>query len=278
MGCGFPLAAFVAINAMSRKKMKLIAGNCVYESYSILSETAHFLYETCQTLGIDLLFKCSYLKDNRTSADSYKGKGLAEFEDAIYRLKGEFTTHFPVLTDIHSADIPITNGLFDGIQVPALLCKQSSILEAAGNTQIPVYIKKGQFVSPYAMAEAKKKVEKFSPHEVTLIERGTFFGYSDLVVDFRSIVIMKEFGPVLFDVTHSVQKPGGATTGGAREFCLPLAKAAAAIGVDGFFMEVHPDPDNALSDAGSQLPFHTASEVLAALTSNTPIRYNVLNG
>ncbi len=205
------------------------------------------------------VFKGSFLKDNRTSHDSYRGPGMDEGLRILEDISSEFGVR--TLTDIHNAQqaVPVAQ-VVDIIQIPAFLCRQTSILEAAGATGKPVNIKKGQFMNPENMRGAAAKVTAAGCPEIWLTERGTFFGYGDLVVDFRSLSVMSGFSQkVILDVTHSLQRPGaaGGISGGCREFAPALARAGAAWGVDGLFIEAHPDPPSALSDAATMVDFDT---------------------
>lgn len=241
----------------------LIAGPCVVESEKITFSTAEQIKKITSKLGIPFIFKSSYKKANRTSIKSFKGIGDAEAIKILSKVKAEL--NIPLLTDVHSV-IEILNvaELADVLQIPAFLCRQTELLIAAGESGKAVNVKKGQFLAPEDMKHAIEKVESTGNKKILLTERGTTFGYNNLVVDMRSLVIMKDFGyPVVMDATHSVQLPGiGGKTGGQPRFIKPLAKAAAAIGIDALFLEVHPDPPNALSDADSQLPLSDLEALL----------------
>ncbi len=233
----------------------LIAGPCVIESEKITVTTAEQIKKITSKLGIQFIFKSSYKKANRTSINSFKGIGDSEAIKILNKVKKELD--IPLLTDVHSVDeIAKLSDAVDILQIPAFLCRQTELLIAAGETGKAVNIKKGQFLAPDEMKHAIEKIESTENKNILLTERGSTFGYHNLVVDMRSLVIMKEFGyPVVMDATHSVQIPGsGGKTGGQSKFIKRLAKAAAAIGIDALFLEVHPDPANALSDAESQLP------------------------
>lgn len=241
----------------------LIAGPCVVESEQIAFTIAEQIKKITSKLGIPFIFKSSYKKANRTSIKSFKGIGDAEAIKILQKVQKEF--ELPILTDIHSAEeIKLVSNFADVLQIPAFLCRQTELLVAAGETGKPVNIKKGQFLAPEDMKHAIEKVESTGNKKILLTERGTTFGYNNLVVDMRSLVIMKDFGyPVVMDATHSVQLPGiGGKTSGQPGFIKPLAKAAAAIGIDALFLEVHPDPPNALSDAESQLPLNELETLL----------------
>ncbi len=228
----------------------LIAGPCVIESESLVLSEAKKLKAIAKQLGVPYIFKSSYDKANRSSLKSFRGPGLQKGLQILARVKQEVGV--PVLTDVHTAEeAKEAAGVVDVLQIPAFLCRQTDLLLAAGRTGRVVNIKKGQFLSPWDMINAVKKVESTGNKNILLTERGSSFGYNNLVVDMRGLVVMKSFGyPVIYDVTHSVQLPGGQGTssGGDRKFAWPLARAAAALGVAGLFMEVHPNPDKALSD------------------------------
>ncbi len=245
------------------KPFVLIAGPCVIENEEITFRTAEAIKEITAKLGVPYVFKSSYKKANRTSLDSFSG---LEFDRALKILddvKEKF--ELPVLTDIHTeAEAEIVANHADILQIPAFLCRQTDLLIAAGKTGKIVNIKKGQFLAPKEMTHAIKKVESTGNKNILLTERGTTFGYGNLVVDMRSLAIMSRMGyPVVMDATHSVQMPGtGNVTGGSPEFILPLAKAAAAVGIDALFLEVHPNPAEALSDKASQLPLDNLEDLL----------------
>ncbi|MCX6139553.1 MAG: 3-deoxy-8-phosphooctulonate synthase [Candidatus Kapabacteria bacterium] len=242
----------------------IIAGPCLVESRDLVMKVADHLAEVCRDLPVDLVLKGSYRKANRTSAGSFQGIGD---EDALTYLREAGTAiGVPVLTDVHSeSEVSMAAGFADILQIPAFLSRQTSLLEAAGRTNRTVNIKKGQFMAPDDMAKAAQKVVSVGNRNVWLTERGTTFGYHDLVVDFRSLVTMRQSGfPVIFDVTHSVQQPSiGAQSGGKREFIPALARAAAAVGIQGLFFETHPDPSSAMSDAATQLPLLDVRDFLS---------------
>ena len=237
-------------------KLFLIAGPCVIESRKLIIDVAKSVLSITQTLGIPYIFKSSYDKANRSSVKSFRGPGLEEGIKDLAALKKEVGV--PVLTDIHEVHhADIAAQVADILQIPAFLCRQTDILIAAGRTGRVVNIKKGQFVAPDQMIHPVEKVRSTGNKRIILTERGTSFGYGNLVVDMRAIPIMRRTGcPVVFDATHSVQLPGGAgeITGGQREFIFTLAKAAIASGANGLFIETHPKPDSALSDATNMLP------------------------
>jgi 2-dehydro-3-deoxyphosphooctonate aldolase (KDO 8-P synthase) len=242
----------------------LIAGPCVIESEQLAMDTAGRIAEITKSLGMPYVFKSSYDKANRTSITSYRGPGLEKGLAVLARVRQQVGV--PVLTDVHSDEQATEAGrVVDILQIPAFLCRQTDLLIAAAKTGRVVNIKKGQFLSPLEMANAVKKVEECGNRRIILTERGSSFGYNNLVVDMRSFPIMRRFGyPVVFDATHSVQLPGGGGTksGGQREFVEPLACAAAGVGCDGFFMEVHPDPDAALSDGPNMVPLQALPSLL----------------
>lgn len=233
-----------------------ILGPCVLESRELALRVAGRVAEIGQKLGVPVVFKSSYDKANRTSVTSFRGPGLDTGLKWLEAVKAE--TGLPLITDIHGPDQAAAAAqVVDVVQIPAFLCRQTDILVAAGQTRSIVNIKKGQFLAPWDVQPALGKVKSTGNEKIWLTERGASFGYNNLVVDMRSIPIMAGFGhPVVFDATHSVQIPGGqgSASGGKREFASPLAQAAVAAGADGVFMEVHPDPDNALCDGPNSLP------------------------
>ncbi|MCP4682388.1 MAG: 3-deoxy-8-phosphooctulonate synthase [Desulfobacterales bacterium] len=245
----------------------VIAGPCVIENEAITLEVAGFLKEIGESLGIPVIFKASYDKANRTSLGSFRGPGIGKGLEIIQKVKD--VTGLPVLSDVHRiSEIEEAAKVLDVIQVPAFLCRQTDLLLAAARTGLSVNIKKGQFLSPWDMKPAVEKVVSAGTRNIIITERGTSFGYNNLVVDIRSIAIMKEFGVfVVFDATHSVQLPGGRGTcsGGQREFISHLSRAAVAAGADGVFMEVHPDPDSALCDGPNSLALHELRPLLTTL-------------
>lgn len=234
----------------------LIAGPCVLEDEELALEIAVELKKICTEKKIPLIFKASYIKANRSSGDSYVGPGLEEGVKILLRVKEK--TGLPILTDIHeTSEIPRVSDAADILQIPAFLCRQTGLVKAAARTKRVLNVKKGQFMSPNMMKHIAEKAEIAGNNNVILTERGTFFGYGDLVVDMRSLAIMGGFGyPVLYDATHSVQQPGGLgdSSGGLKEFILPLAKAAAATGfVSGIYAETHPEPAKSPSDSASMM-------------------------
>ncbi len=244
-----------------------IAGPCVIEGRDITLRTAERLAKLTADMAIPFVFKSSYDKANRTSVTSFRGPGLEEGLKILSDVKE--TLGIPVLTDVHSpAEAFTAAGVVDVVQVPALLCRQTDLLVACGRTGKAVNIKKGQFLSPYEMRHAIGKVESTGNRDILVTERGTTFGYNNLVNDFRSFAIMKEFGyPVVFDATHSVQLPGaaGGASAGQREFVLPLARAAVAIGVEAIFMEVHENPERALCDGENSVSLDGLPHMLDVL-------------
>ena len=228
----------------------LIAGPCVIESKDAALSIAESVKSIADGVGIPYVFKASYDKANRTSITSYRGPGLEEGLKILRAIKEQVGV--PVLSDVHSPQEAVAaRDVLDVMQIPAFLCRQTDLLVAAAQQHKPVNVKKGQFLAPHDMAAAIKKITASDNYDILLTERGTSFGYNNLVVDMRSLVIMRDLGfPVIFDATHSVQLPGGLGTssGGDRRFIQPLAMAAAAVGVDGVFLEVHDNPDQALCD------------------------------
>ncbi len=245
----------------------LIAGPCVVESEKLCMEVAEKLVNTCDTLQIPLIFKASYRKANRSRNESFRGIGDQKALKVLKRVRAAFNV--PVLTDIHETnEVGFVAEHVDILQIPAFLCRQSALLEAAGRSGKVVNIKKGQFLSPDQMAFAAEKVAALGQQDVWLTERGTFFGYQDLVVDFRSLVTMRKTGfPVVFDATHSLQQPNqtAGVSGGLPELVKPLARAAVAVGIDGLFLETHPEPTMALSDGSNMIPLHDLPDLLENL-------------
>jgi 2-dehydro-3-deoxyphosphooctonate aldolase (KDO 8-P synthase) len=247
-------------------KMVLFSGPCAAESYDICIETGAKVKTICDKLGIDYVFKSSFDKANRTSSGSYRGPSKEGGLEILARVKKELNV--PIVTDVHeSYQCAEVAEVVDVLQIPAFLCRQTDLLKAAAKTGKTVKIKKGQFMAPEDMKYAVDKVRGEGNENVLLTERGASFGYHTLVVDMRSLPIMRQFSPVIFDVTHSVQQPGGkgGSSGGQREFAPFLARAAAAAGVDGFFIETHPNPDKALSDGPNMIPLHQMEEFLSMI-------------
>jgi 2-dehydro-3-deoxyphosphooctonate aldolase (KDO 8-P synthase) len=245
----------------------IISGPCVVESRSIVFKTCEKLKEITSKLKLPFIFKSSYTKANRTSGESFRGIGFDKALNILGDVKKEFKV--PVLTDVHSEiELGFVSEIVDLIQIPAFLCRQTDLLESAGETGKIINLKKGQFVSPHDMKYQAEKVSNTGNTKLMLTERGSTFGYNNLVVDMRSLVIMKEFGyPVIFDATHSVQMPSfnSGVSGGNPEFIAPLARAAASVGVDGFFIETHPNPRKALSDGSNMLRLDKLAPLLREL-------------
>jgi 2-dehydro-3-deoxyphosphooctonate aldolase (KDO 8-P synthase) len=242
-------------NLSNNLSLLLISGPCVIESAKLTNEIAKKLKDISLRLKIPFIFKASYMKANRTSGSSFRTIGVRESLDILGDIRQKLK--IPVLTDIHSAAEAETAADYaDVLQIPAFLCRQTEILEAAGRTGKIINIKKGQFLAPEDMIHQVNKIKAAGNNKIMVTERGTTFGYNNLVVDMRSFAIMKKFGyPVIFDATHSVQMPSarGGVSGGNPEFIEPLAKAASAAGINGIFIETHPSPAKALSDGSSML-------------------------
>ncbi len=241
----------------------LIAGPCVVENEKNTVKTAEAILQITSDLGIPFIFKSSYKKANRTSINSFEGIHFTKAIKILEKVKKEL--HIPILTDIHSIqEIEPVCSVADILQIPAFLCRQTDLLVAAGRSGKIVNVKKGQFLAPEDMKHVIEKIEYTKNKKILLTERGTTFGYHNLVVDMRSLQIMKELGyPVIMDATHAVQLPSkGNESGGERKYIYTLAKAATAVGIDGLFLEVHPDPSKALSDAASQLPLDMLKKLL----------------
>lgn len=250
-----------------RQPLVLISGPCVIESPDGALAIAAALKELTARLGMGFIFKASYDKANRTAISAYRGPGLKDGLAVLARIKRELDV--PLLSDVHAVDEVATAAeVLDVIQIPAFLCRQTDLLLAAAATGKPVNVKKGQFLAPWDVAHVVAKIAATGNRRVLLTERGVMFGYNNLVVDFRAIAIMQQTGcPVIFDATHSVQLPGGAgqSSGGQREFAPLLARAAVAAGANGIFMEVHPDPDQALCDGPNSLRLDMLPPLLAQL-------------
>ena len=245
----------------------LIAGPCVIENFDKAFEIAQFLKALTAKLDIPFIFKASYDKANRTSIHSFRGPGAARGLETLNRIKEELG--IAVLSDVHTLDeIADAAQVLDVIQIPAFLCRQTDFIRAVSATGKPMNIKKGQFLAPWDMRNVVEKAVSTGNDRLLITERGTMFGYNNLVVDFRGLKIMKAMGyPVVFDATHSIQLPGGqgGSSGGQREFAPVLARAAMACGVDGLFMEVHPDPDKALCDGPNSLKLDSLENLLSQL-------------
>jgi 2-dehydro-3-deoxyphosphooctonate aldolase (KDO 8-P synthase) len=251
--------------------LTLIAGPCVIESRDLALQVAEEVKAITDRLGIHYVFKASYDKANRSSGGSFRGPGVEKGLAVLAEVKQQLG--LPVLTDIHESQqaAPVAE-VVDVLQIPAFLCRQTDLLLAAAaatrGTDKVINVKKGQFLAPWDMAQVVKKLREAGVENLWLTERGSSFGYNTLVVDYRGLPQLQELGcPVIFDATHSVQQPGGkgTSTGGQREFVAPLARAAVAVGVDGLFMEVHPDPDQALSDGPNMVPLHRLEALLRQL-------------
>lgn len=244
-------------------KLTILAGPCAIESQDILNKTAEQLKKITDKFDINFVFKSSFDKANRSSINSFRGPGLEKGLEMLLKVKKEFD--LPIVTDIHTPEqaAPVAE-VADIIQIPAFLCRQTDLLVAAAKTGKIVNIKKGQFLAPEQMKSLIKKVEDSGNHNILVTDRGTSFGYNNLVVDFRGIPIMQSFGyPVVFDATHSVQLPGanGVCSGGDRRFVPTLAKAAMAVGANVLFFEVHPEPDKALCDGPNMIPLDNVEEL-----------------
>ncbi|MBI4574153.1 MAG: 3-deoxy-8-phosphooctulonate synthase [candidate division NC10 bacterium] len=245
--------------------LALIAGPCVIEGEAFTLQVAEGLRTICDRAGIPLIFKASYDKANRTSGRSFRGSGVEEGLRILEKVRQ--TTGLPVTTDVHDvSQVTAAAAAVDLLQIPAFLCRQTDLLSAAARTGKPVNVKKGQFLAPQDARNIVDKLLEAGNPNVLLTERGTTFGYHNLVVDMRALPVLRSFGcPVVFDATHSVQLPGGAgtATSGQREYVAPLARAAVAVGIDALFLEVHPDPDRAPSDGPNMLPLHALPSLLA---------------
>lgn len=259
----------VAVNdklLVGKDKLTLIAGPCAAESYDICAAVANEIKSITEDLGIQYIFKASFDKANRTSAKSYRGPGMEGGLKMLEKIKQEFEV--PLLTDIHESQqaAPVAE-VIDVLQIPAFLCRQTDLILAAAATGRVVNVKRGQFMAPEDMQYAVGKSEEEDNPKVILTERGASFGYHNLVVDYRSLPIMRQYAPVIFDVTHSVQQPGGmgGSSGGQRQFAPYLGRAAAAVGVDGFFIETHPDPSVAKSDGPNMIPLAEMRDFLKML-------------
>jgi len=260
---------------MTNKTFTLIAGPCVIENRDLVLDIAEQVSNLCRKKGITYIFKASFDKANRSSGKSFRGPG----PDEGLKILAEVGEYFgvPVLTDIHESSQAVAAAqAVDVLQIPAFLCRQTDLLEAAAKAVISqkksINVKKGQFLAPWDMAQVVNKFAEYgldaNSGRLWLTERGTSFGYNTLVVDYRSLPYLQSLGcPVIFDATHSVQQPGGrgSSSGGQREFVAPLARAAVAVGVDGLFMEVHPDPEQALSDGPNMVPLHRLEAMLQQL-------------
>jgi 2-dehydro-3-deoxyphosphooctonate aldolase (KDO 8-P synthase) len=247
-----------------QRSLLVIAGPCVLEDEDGALRIARHLRELTGLMPIHLVFKASFDKANRTSGESYRGPGLEDGLRILTRVRDELA--IPVTTDIHLPEqaAPVAE-VCELLQIPAFLARQTDLLLAAAHTERAVHVKKAQFMAPKDMRHVITKLESAGCHNILLCERGTFFGYGELVNDMRSLVLMRQLGaPVIFDATHSVQQPGGlgAATGGQREMVAPLARAAVAVGIDGLFFETHPDPDSSPSDGPNMVPLDQVERLL----------------
>lgn len=245
----------------------IFSGPCVIESARATLEIAARLKQVSAKLKVPFIFKSSYDKANRSSLEAFRGVGLAKGLEILAQVRE--STGLPVISDVHCrSEIKPAAEVLDAIQIPAFLCRQTDLLLKAGETGLPVNVKKAQFLSPEEMKQVVHKVESTGNRKILVTERGTFFGYHNLVVDFRSIVTMRKLGyPVIFDATHSVQIPGehGTSSGGRPEFIFPLARAASAVGVSGLYLEVHPRPDKALCDGANSLKLSEFSKLVSTV-------------
>lgn len=251
---------------LGSEKPVLFAGPCAVESFDICLEIGTQVKAWAEENGFSYVFKASFDKANRTSSGSFRSIGMDKSLEVLQRVGKALDV--PLVTDIHeSYQAAEVAAVVDVLQIPAFLCRQTDLLLAAGNTGKAVKIKRGQFMAPEDMQYAVKKVRSTGNENVCLTERGFSLGYHNLVVDMRGLPIMRQFAPVVFDITHSVQQPGGqgGSSGGQREFAPILARAAAATGIDGFFIETHPEPTKALSDGPNLIPLHRMGEFIAML-------------
>ena len=255
------------IKVGSGQPLLLIAGPCALESEELARRVAGEMQEICGRLDLSYVFKASFDKANRTSLESYRGPGLDEGLSILSKIREEMQV--PVISDVHDvSQVASAAEVLDIIQIPAFLCRQTDLLVAAAQTGKTINLKKGQFVSPWDMENGLNKLRGAGGKKTMLVERGACFGYNNLVVDMRSLPVMRGFDcPVIFDATHSVQLPGGAggSSGGQREFIAPLSRAAVAAGIDGLFMEVHPNPDKALCDGPNSMPLDQIEKLLIQL-------------
>lgn len=244
----------------------IIAGPCAVESQETCLAVAKHMLKVCEKLGLPYVFKSSYDKANRTSGTSFRSIGFEKSLSILAVVKQSL--NIPVLTDIHeTAQVNEVASVADILQIPAFLCRQTDLIWKAAETGRVINIKKGQFMAPEDMAYAVEKAQQKENHKVFLTERGASYGYHNLVVDMRALPIMRQFAPVVFDVTHSIQMPGGmgGSSGGKKEFAPYLACAAAAVGVDGFFIETHPNPESALSDGANMIPLNKMGDFLSMI-------------
>ena len=262
-----PVYSAIWKSLQSSERLTLIAGPCVIETEQLCIHVASTLQKLCRKLGIHYVFKASYDKANRTSAKSFRGPGIEDGLNILSKVKSKFG--LPILTDIHKeAQAAEAAEVADILQIPAFLCRQTDLIAAAVRTGKIVNLKKGQFLSPAEMGQVIDKAKKMGGKQILVTERGTTFGYNNLVADMRSIPILQQFHvPVIFDATHSVQLPGGGgdKSSGQREFAPILARSAIAAGADGIFIETHPQPDRALSDGPNMIPLAEMPQILRGL-------------
>lgn len=255
------------IKVGKNQPLLILAGPCVLEEKSLCLDIAETMKDICSNLGMNYVFKASFDKANRTSVNSFRGPGLEKGVEELFAIKE--AANVPIVTDLHEASqAKKVAEVADILQIPAFLCRQTDLLLAAGNTGKTVNIKKGQFLAPGDMSPVVEKIRTTGNDKIMLTERGTTFGYNNLVVDMRSFNIMAETGcPIVFDATHSVQLPGGqgSKSGGQPEFIAPLSKAAVAVGIDVLFLEVHPTPEKALSDGANSLKLDDVENLLKSL-------------
>ncbi len=270
----------ITIPVGPKQPLLLLAGPCVLESADLAWSIAKEMKSICERLGISYVFKASFDKANRTSIDSFRGPGLVEGLRLLGRLREEIGV--PIVSDIHEvSQVEAAAEVLDIIQIPAFLCRQTDLLVAVAKTGKTVNLKKGQFASPWDMEFAVKKLQAAGCDKLILTERGSSFGYNNLVVDMRSLPVMRGLGcPVIYDATHSVQLPGGAngSSGGQREFIPPLTRAAVAAGIDGLFMEIHPNPEKALCDGPNSWPLDQAESLLSQLLTIRAAVSEVIDG
>lgn len=251
------------------ERLVVIAGPCLAETEDLCLRVAEQMQSLCIKLGFGYVFKASFDKANRSSGNTVRGDGIDKGLEILQTVKARF--NLPVTTDIHLPEqAAVAASVVDILQIPAFLCRQSDILEAAAATGKPVNVKKGQFLAPWDCKNIVQKLESYNAEGIVLTERGTTFGYNTLIVDMPGLETMRSFGhPVCFDATHSAQRPGagGTVTGGVRESIPAMARAATAVGIDALFLEVHPDPANALSDSATQWPLDRAEEILSQVAS-----------
>jgi len=274
--CSHPYSFEIAPGvSIGKAPFLLLAGPCVVESKSLVMDVAGRMREITKSLGIPYVFKASYDKANRSRHDSFRSLGIEQSLEILAEVKQQLG--LPVISDVHEAgQVEKTQSVLEALQVPAFLCRQTDLLQACGNSGRTVNIKKGQFMAPEDMKNAVDKIRGCGNDKVILTERGSTFGYHNLVVDMRGLAIMRQFAPVVFDVTHSVQQPGGqgGSSGGQREYAPLLARAAAAAGVDGFFIETHPNPHKALSDGPNMIPLDDMPALLETLLEITQTLHN----